>query len=317
MVPRLMHCTAGAPMPGRACAIGRAGGHHGEILQGLWWPPAKFRSDPVACLVTLPLAQGGCEAQFTPAIGSTIEVHPAWKVKAARAAHLALDALGAGASGGLLRLNNPIAPGLGLGSSSSDVIATLRAVYNAFGVYPEPDRLARLAVAAETAADPLMYEDVVLFAQRDGVVLERWGSWRPDFLLVSIDTAPEAGGRDTLSLPLPRAHGMRAAYTRLVCQARTAFRTRDAAAIAAVATCSAELHQQTVALRGFEALHRLAGASGALGLQIAHSGTIAGLLFPPQTAAEDLAALLARVRALRMVPRGIFRTGAAPCGAIA
>ena len=290
-------------------AVGRAGRHHGEILQGLWWPRAADGTDPLPCLVTLPMPQPGSEAHFTSRGDRRIEVHPPWKLKAARAARLALDALGATATGGLLRLHSPIPTGLGMGSSSSDVLAALRAVCSAFGAHPDADWLARLAAEAETASDPLMHDEVVLFAQRHGTVIERWGKWLPEFLLLSVDTDPQSGGHDTLCLPAPHADGMRAEFTALVQQARAAFQARDAAAVAAVATRSAELHQRTVPMRGFHALRALSVASGALGLQISHSGTIAGMLFHRKTAAGDLTPLIPQLRALEMAPIGFFRIG--------
>ena len=308
MAPGLMDSPQRTPASGTGFAIGRAGRHHGEILQGLWWPQSEAHPDPVPCLVTQPVPGAGSEARFRLAPGRQIEVHPAYKVKAARAARLALDALDANAFGGVLRLRCPIPTGLGLGSSTSDVLATLRAVCLACGTQADTALLARLAVRAEVASDPLMFDSVVLFAQREGRVLEHWGHWIPEFLVLSIDTDPRSGGRDTLALPLP-GDDMRGHYTELVQQARAAFQAHDAAAIAAAATRSAELNQITVATREFHALRALSATSGALGLQISHSGTVAGLLFDPQTEPHTFKPLLRRLRTLGMAPLGTYRTG--------
>ncbi len=309
MAPGLTDSPQCTPRSGTDIAIGRAGRHHGEILQGLWWPQSEACADPVPCLVTLPVPGAGTEAHFRLTPEQRIEVHPAGRVKAGRAARLALDALDATAYGGVLRLHCPIPMGLGLGSSTSDVLATLRAVCLACGMRADAAMLARLAVGAETASDPLMFDGVVLFAQREGRVLEQWGRWTPEFLLLSIDTDPQSGGRDTSSLPLPHGEAMRADYTALVQRARAAFQARDAVAIAAVATRSAELNQCTVSMRGFHELRMLGVTGGALGLQISHSGTVAGLLFHPQTDPRTLEPLLTQLRALGMAPLGISRTG--------
>ena len=296
------------PISGTEFVVGRAGRHHGEILQGLWWPHSEARTDSVPCLVTLPVPEAGSEAHFRLAPGRQIAVHPACKVKAARAARLALDALNATAYGGVLRVHCPIPTGLGLGSSTSDVLATLRAVCLACGTRADAALLAQLAVSTEVASDPIMFDSVVLFAQRESRVLEDWGHWLPEFLVLSIDTDPRSGGRDTLALPLPGAN-MRGHYAELVQQARAAFQARDAAAIAAVATRSAELHQISAPMRGFNSLCALAAAGDALGVQISHSGTIAGMLFHPKTAVGNLTPLISQVQALEMAPMGIFRTG--------
>jgi uncharacterized protein involved in propanediol utilization len=259
--------------------------------------------------VTLPLSAAGSEAHFKPVPGAPLCVDPHWKVKAARAARLALDAVGAGRCGGVLRLHSSIPTGLGLGSSTSDVLATLRAVCAAYGAPADADMLARLAVRAEVASDPLMFDGAVLFAQREGRVLEHWGEWVPDFLLLSVDTDPQAGGRDTLSAPRPDHVTARADYTELLRRARAAFRARDAAAVAAVATRSADLHQHIAPTRGYQALRAVSAASGALGLQIAHSGTLAGVLFDPCSTAATLRPLISQLGVLGMAVRAVLRTG--------
>lgn len=309
MAPGLTASPTRTPLSGTGLAIGRAGRHHGEIIQGLWWPQSEAYSDPVPCLVTLPMPDAGSEAHFRLAPGRQIEVHPAGKVKAARAARLALDALGATATGGVLRLHSPIPTGLGMGSSTSDVLATLRAVCLACGTQADAALLAELAVRAEVASDPLMFDSIVLFAQREGRVLEHWGHWIPEFLLLSIDTDPRSGGRNTLRVPLPHGEAMRADYTALVQQARAAFQAHDAGAIAAVATRSAELHQIIAPMRRFNSLCALAAAADALGVQISHSGTIAGMLFHPKTDPTNFTPLISQVQALEMASIGIFRTG--------
>lgn len=309
MAPRLTHAATRPPPVPEGFAVGRAGAHHGEILQGLWWPDCSAAVEPVPCLVTLPVSGVGSEAHFKPAPGAAICVVPSWKTKAACAARVALDALNAGNCGGILRLHGSIPTGLGLGSSTSDVLASLRAVYAAIGAPANADTLARLAVRAEVASDPLMFDGAVLFAQRDGRVLEHWGDWLPDFLLLSVDTDPQAGGRDTLSVPRPNHAATRAHYTELLRSARAAFRARDAVAVAAVATRSADLHQHIAPTRSYRALRAVSAASGALGLQIAHSGTVAGVLFDPRSSAETLRTVISQLGTLRMTVRGLLRTG--------
>ena len=309
MAAGLKHSTEYSPISRTGVGFGSAGRHHGEILQGLWWPDAQAHTDAVPCLVTLPVPDAGSEAHFRVTPGRQVEVQPAGKTKAARAARLALDALDAKTYGGVLSLRCPIPIGLGLGSSTSDVLATLRAVCLACGARADAAMLAQLAVSAEVACDPLMFDGMVLFAQREGRVLEHWGGWTPEFLLLSVDTDPQSGGRDTLALPLPRGDDFRGEYTALLQQGRAAFQEHDAQTIAAVATRSAELHQLTAPTRGFHALRTLGITSGALGLQISHSGTVAGLLFDPQTPPRTLKPLLPQLRALGMAPLGISCTG--------
>jgi uncharacterized protein involved in propanediol utilization len=144
--------------------------------------------------------------------------------------------------------------------------------------------------------------EVVLFAQRQGRVLETFGSWIPPYVVVSVDTDAGTDGLDTLSLPPPRyTDAELEAFEGLVAQAREGFERRDAAAIAAVATESAAMNQRFVPMRGFREILALAGEAGALGVQIAHSGTVAGILFEAPT---NIPEVMARVSALGLRPLG-------------
>ena len=288
---------------------GCAGYHHGEILQGLWCSADAPYDESTQCLVTLPICAIASRAHFTVTDAHRIEVTPPSKTKAGRAARLTMDALGYSHHGGRLVLECAIPTGLGLGSSSSDVLATMRAVCAALGGSLNSITLARLAVAAETASDPIMFDGTVLFAQREGRVLEDWGAWIPRYLLLSVDTDPGLRGVDTVSLAQPRGESARTDYAALIARARCGFKRLDSAEIAAVATRSAELNQRIVPLRKFRALCALGERSGCLGLQIAHSGTVAGLLFDPATPPESLEDLHQQLHALGMAPRGILKTG--------
>ena len=82
-----------------------------------------------------------------------------------------------------------VATGVGLGSSTCDVVAAIRAVCGAYGVELDAGRVAGLAIEAEGAVDPIMFDgEMVLFAQRQGRVLESFGAWAPRYAVLSIDT---------------------------------------------------------------------------------------------------------------------------------
>jgi uncharacterized protein involved in propanediol utilization len=190
-------------------------------------------------------------------------------------------------------------------------------VSNAHGVQLNSAQVARIAIEAEGAADPIMFEDeVVLFAQRRGQVLESFGAWIPHYTVLSIDTDPGVVGIDTLSLPIPAySDAELARLESMIDGVREAFRRRDSAAIAAIASQSAELNQRFVPLRKFRAICAFAAAHRALGVQISHSGTVAGILFDPQSVAPEgeLAAQFAqKLRSLDVRTLGQFTTGSVP-----
>src|SRR5882757_8475373 len=234
--------------PERHLGVGTAGHHHGEILQGA----LRRAGELIPCLITMPTRGVGSTARYFRAPGQPWEVVPAWKGKAERAARLTLTHMGE-RLGGRLEIECSVATGIGLGSSTCDVVAAIRAVSNAHLMQLDAAQVARIAIEAEGAADPIMFEDeIVLFAQRRGEVLESFGAWIPQYTVLSIDTDPGTVGIDTLSLPLPDYNDAELARLEgMIDGVRDAFRRRDSAAIAAVASQSAELNQRYVPLRKF------------------------------------------------------------------
>ena len=313
--------------------VGSAGHHHGEILQGA----LRLGGAVVPCLITMPVGGVGSRVRYLGADGpvrpargapgeqsgwvavadpeQVLEIVPSWKRKAARAAELALAFVGAPAVG-RLEIECSVATGVGLGSSTCDVVAAIRAVCDAYDVVPGAADVARLAIEAEGAADPIMFDGaMVLFAQRRGLVLESFGPWTPPYAVLSIDTDPGGPGVDTLALAVPRyTDADFAAFASLIGGARRAFLQRDPVALAAVATASATLNQRFVPLRNFREISALAQEYHALGVQISHSGTIAGILFDARADSRPDGALIdaisARVRSLGSHPRGLLSTGA-------
>ncbi|WKD32115.1 GHMP family kinase ATP-binding protein [Streptomyces xanthophaeus] len=265
---------------------GHASCHHGEILQGVFLDAAGRRC---AGLVTLPMTGMGSRAEFTRRPGTPPEqltVVPGDRTKAARAAALTVGECAPlrrePPCGGELRITGDIPVGLGMGSSTSDVIAVVRAVADSYGVRLAPGTVARLAVRAELACDPLMLDArPVLFAQREGRVLEALGPCLPPLVVVGCALG---GGApvDTLALPVP-AYGESdvRAFERLRALLRRAVATGDAALLGQVASASARRGQQVLRHPEFDTLVGIGRRLGALGIQIAHSGAVAGLLLDP------------------------------------
>jgi uncharacterized protein involved in propanediol utilization len=260
----------------------------------------------------MPVNGIGSTVRYTSTPRQPLQVRPAWKAKALMAAGLTLKELNEPCEG-ILEVESALTPGRGLGSSTSDVVATIRAVCATFGVRPDAQFIARLAICAEGAADPLMFDDqMMLFAQRRGEVLEFFEPWMPSFRVLSCDMDPAGGGVDTLSLPPP-------VYTTaeleqleaLIDSARQAFRTHDAAAIAQIASSSAQLNQRFLPMPPFESIRDVSARHGALGVQISHSGTIAGVLFDSGVDTERVRCAGAELRALGVKILGQFLSGAA------
>jgi uncharacterized protein involved in propanediol utilization len=265
----------------RHAGHGEAYAHHGEILQGVFYSTDGTLEQG---LVTLPCPLFRTRASFRPLPSGPLRVEPCNRLRARTAARLTLDALGRTGWGGAVRIEGDVPLAWGCGSSTMDVLAVIRAVADAFGVTLEPEWLARLAVAAETASDSLMYapERAVLFAQRRGSKLLDLGGPLPAARVLGFNTDREDGGVETLELP-PCAYTWweLEAFGPLLGLLRRAVEHGDPELLGRVATVSTGINQRHRPKPLVPHLLRLAESAGAVGLQVAHSGTVAGLLFAP------------------------------------
>lgn len=264
---------------------GRAACHHGELLQGCF-PDERGgrRNGLVTLLVDGPATYS--EFRRDPLLApSDIRVDPPDRTNTARAAALAVAECarrtGRQPGGGRVLLRGGVPVGVGMGSSTSDLIATVRAVADSYGTTLSPDTIADIAIRVETASDPLMLDDrPLLFAQREGTVIEVLGDRLPPLLVVGCLTG---GGApvDTAALPADDYDdGELAVFARLREDIRHAIRRHDPVLLGRVCTRSALLNQRRLPKPELPLLVEVAESTGAVGVQVAHSGNVAGVLFP-------------------------------------
>jgi uncharacterized protein involved in propanediol utilization len=269
-----------APM-GRTSWSGHAVGHHGEVFQGV---VRDTRGRLHRALCSLPCGGLSSEAVFHVSTGKGIVVYPAWKTKARHAAHLALEWAGRSETGGYLEVRSDIPPGWGLGSSTSDVTAALRAVFAALQMDVGNEVVARLAVNAELACDSTIFnQSAVLFAHREGEVLEDLGGPIPECEVIGFNADDSSDGVDTLEFS-PARYGPKEidAFAELLVVLRRAIREQDVRLLGQVATACARINQAYLPKPRFEQLEEVVSRVGAIGIQVAHSGTVVGLLFDPR-----------------------------------
>ncbi|WID99745.1 kinase (plasmid) [Bosea vestrisii] len=272
--------------------IGKAAAHHGEILQGVFdGSDGRLHRG----LVTLPCPIFGSTAAFWPRSGRDIATRPMGREKASRAARLTLERLQRPDIGGDLVIESTVPMGHGYGSSTSDVVATIRAVASAARVILRPETIAALAVSAETASDPLAFENLpILFAQRDGYMLELLGFAFPPLVIVGCNLEPTRPVDTVLTSPARYNSEEIEVFRVLKGLAKRAISDGDAQLLGRVATASAKISQRHLPKPDFEALCAISLSAGADGLQVAHSGTLAGFLF-------DGASSTTRERAIEVV----------------
>lgn len=254
-------------------------GHHGELVQGVF---EDDRGRLHRGLITLPLdgLRSTARIQFSP--DSELTVHPPSKEKALRAAQLTLAHLGIGGAGGKLEISSEIPVGHGYGSSTADVVASIRVAAAAVGAKLSSVWISRLAVSAETASDATAFEaEAVLFAHREGEVLEHFGGPLPPFVLIGFPS-DDAAKVDTLELA-PARYDLEEIQLFRVLRGLVAraVKHQDAKLLGRAATLSATISQRHLPKPHFEFLIEMGERHQALGVQVAHSGSLCGLMLEP------------------------------------
>jgi uncharacterized protein involved in propanediol utilization len=278
--------------------VGYACAHHGELLQGMFTDHARQLR---RALVTLPQPDRGSRAVFQPSEHHWGIVGTPELIKVRRAALQVLREFSthpSPAKGGQIEITSDVPRGIGMGSSTADVTATIRAVADYHGVALSREEEGRLAVLAECASDSIMIDDrVVLFAHRDGLVMETFGYRLPPMIVIGCDADP--GVRvDTLAFP-PADYDDReiGAFQALRGALRRSIATEDVSLLGKVATASARINQRYLPKPWLDRLIGLCRSHGGCGVQVAHSGTVAGLIFDPDkpAAIEAAYACLSRI----------------------
>ncbi|WP_337109238.1 hypothetical protein [Mesorhizobium salmacidum] len=247
-------------------------GTFGELLQGQL--PINSHSRDSHFLVTMPIALFS-RAHFMPIAGEQcVTVYPPHKVKAKRLAESLVSALDV--SGGTLLLQSELPEGKGLASSSADLVATARSIACCHKRRVRTSLIENLMAEIEPS-DGVMYPGVVAYQQRLCRLFSFLGQM-PPLAIVAID---EGGTVETIDYDQRRGEisaNQRMQYRELLDRARTAIPRGDTATIGKIATASALLHQERAPKRHLNAALKACQDIGALGVIVAHSGTMIGIL---------------------------------------
>lgn len=261
--------------------VGYSYAHHGELLQGAFTHAGRVQHG----LITLPTLALSSTATYTPT-QTTLRMHNPQHTKAHTAALLTLAHLGLPPTG-TLHINNNIGHGLGLGSSTADVVATIRAIASHANTPLHATTIADLAIRAEGASDPVMCDcrsHVTLFGHRTGQTLRTWKHPLPPLHVVGCCCGEPI---DTCTLhhrETPYTTTDIATYDHLLDRFRRALRHGDAAEIGRIATHSALMNHERLPNKNLPLLCDICHECGGVGIQIAHSGAVAGILFAPDIA---------------------------------
>jgi len=170
--------------------------------------------------------------------------------------------------------------GKGMASSSADISATCQSIALSVGMRLSPDEIADIALSIEPT-DGIFYPGIVLFDHVHGLLRQHLGDAIPMYIAIF-----DVGGEiDTLHFN--KRHDLKRLNEANECQVqqavdfiRNGLATQDISLIGKGATISALANQKILFKPHLEKMIAIGHSWGAVGVNIAHSGTVVGVLFP-------------------------------------
>ncbi|MET8825619.1 hypothetical protein ABZX40_20120 [Streptomyces sp. NPDC004610] len=245
----------------------------GELYQG----PLAAGPAPDIALVSFPVDRHSW-VHFTPDDAATAADEPVvLGAKAAAAAGLFLDRFGLVLPPGRWSAHSDLRVGVGMASSTADIVATLRCLFRLFGL-PYDLEVVLGVLARIERADSVFLDEFALHLSGRHRVVRRLGT-RLGFHTAYIT---EPGTVDTGAVTEPLlAHYRRrgASYERCLDALLKGFSSGDPGAVARAATASAALSQEVLPKVSFDAVLAHRERFGADGIFVAHTGCLIGYLF--------------------------------------
>ncbi len=243
----------------------------GELVQGT----IKGANFLVSCPVNW-------YSYVTVRLGSTMEdAYPENRVKTYRAVRRMLDLYGCSGYGVVLDVVSTLPVGKGMASSTADLAAGCCAAAAALKVKPDLSKIAEIALAIEPS-DATFFPGVALFDHVHGLLFEELGEALP-LGIIALDFG---GVVDTLEFnkrgDLPsRNSSNECAVARALDFVKAGIARKDPVLLGKGATLSALANQGILPKPRLEELIDFTTMYGAYGVNVAHSGTVAGVLVPP------------------------------------
>ncbi|MFF8812802.1 GHMP family kinase ATP-binding protein [Streptomyces pactum] len=263
-------------MTGRTVS-GVCHGTLGELYQG----PLRAGPDPDIAVVSFPVDLHSW-VHFTLGAGPPAPLPPG--EKSAAAARLFLEHYGLTMPPGRWSTHSELRVGVGMASSTADIVATLRCLFRLFHLRYDPDVVIGVLASIERA-DSVFLDEFALYLSGRHRVVRRLGA----DLRFHTAHVTEPGAVDTAAvtgrlLAHYRRHGEE--YERCLTDLLKGFASGDAAAVARAATASAALSQSVLPKATFDSLLAHRERFGADGVFVAHTGCLIGYLFPGRLGAD-------------------------------
>ena len=211
--------------------------------------------------------------------------------KARRTVELILDRFQRSDVDVCLRLENPLPRGKGMASSTADIAATAVATAKALDecAAMDPSDVARLAIQIEPT-DSVSYPGIVMFDHKRGDLIKILGNIPP----MRVAVLDFGGTIDTVEFNRtnrnPILDRKQSVFREAISLIERGIINRDVRDIGAGASLSAIANQEILFKPKLSDVLRLAEDVGAVGVNVAHSGTVIGVLFD-----DDIALVKAAV----------------------
>jgi L-threonine kinase len=191
-----------------------------------------------------------------------------------------------------------------MASSTADIAAAV-GLYQAFSRRgSDPRDVVRAALAVEPT-DGVLFGGIVLFDHGHGAVLESWGDPPPlEVVAVQVGGPVDTVAFNARDLRKTARHHTRSILTALAL-IREGLATHSPSLIGHGATLSALCHQDVLPKPALEPLLKLALQEGGHGVNVAHSGSLVGLLFSPGR--YDFARVFHRIAEIVPLPAPVWR----------
>lgn len=181
-----------------------------------------------------------------------------------------------------INLESDLLQGKGMASSSADISSVVKAVGLINGVNLTAEEIAEIAIKIEPT-DGVFFDGIVAFDHRKGEKLKFIGKALP----ISIGIFDFGGSVDTINfnkridleiLNSNKEKYVKEAYSKLL----QGFKTKDLRMIGEATTISALANQEILYKENLEKIIDIVKKNEGLGVNIAHSGTLVGVLFDSQ-----------------------------------
>jgi len=182
-------------------------------------------------------------------------------------------------TGAEVSVSSSIPPGKGMASSTADIAAACAAVAAALGTFLTPPEIAAIALSIEPT-DGIMFAGITMFDHVQGKVARVLGK-APELDIVIVDLG---GSVDTVlfnaNLELDKMNRLK--EHRVISALEKLERgliSGDCRLLGEAATESAFANQHILYKPELEELYEISRQAGGIGVNVAHSGTVVGLLF--------------------------------------